>query len=337
MRVIALVSGGIGDQILFFPTIDDIKRYYPNAQIDVVTEPRSKPAYRVSKSVSEVIAFDFRDRNSLADWGNLVGTMRDREYDVAITFGQGWFICLLLWLTGIPTRVGFQGKGSGFLTNPVPLNQQQYAPFIYHDLLKGIGINSPCPELTVNVPKPDIEWAANEQKRLGIKDSGYVLIYGTSSQSPSGFISSKGIQPLSANNSPQIRGTDNIYPVENWVHIIQAFQKKQPEMPIIVVAEPNDESFRRSIKEFIPSIKVMLADDVGKLTAIIAGANLMLCADSAPIHLSVAVQTYTIVLFGSAEPTTLLPQSDKFLAIKSPTGKLADISVTTVLDKVWGG
>ncbi len=337
MRVVALVSGGIDDQILFFPTIDDIKRYYPNAQIDVVTEPRSKVAYRVSKSVSEVIAFDFSDRNSLADWGNLVGTLRDREYDVAISFGQSWFIGLILWLTGIPTRVGFQGKGSGFLTHPVPLNQQQYAPFIYHDLLKGIGINSPCPELTVNVPKADLEWATNEQKRLGIKDSGYVLIYGTSSQSPSGFISSREIKPLSTTNSPQIRGTDNIYPVENWVHIIQAFQQKQPEMPIIIVAESNDEVFIRSIKESIPNIKVMLADNIGKLTAVIAGANLMLCTDSAPIHLSVAVQTYTIVLFGSAEPTTLLPQSDKFLAIKSPTGNLADIPVTTVLEKVWGG
>ncbi|NJM22519.1 MAG: glycosyltransferase family 9 protein [Richelia sp. SM1_7_0] len=333
MRVVALVSGGIGDQILFFPTIDDIKRYYPNAQIDVVTEPRSKAAYRVSKSVSEVIAFDFGDRNSLADWGNLVGTIRDREYDIAITFGQSWLIGLILWLTGIPTRVGFQGKGSGFLTYQVPLNQQQYAPCIYHDLLKGIGINSPCPELTVNVPKADIEWATNEQKRLGIKDSGYVLIYGRSTE----FNGSSEMKTLSATDSSPISETDNIYPLENWVHIIQDFQRKQPEMPIIVIAEPNDEVFVRSIKESISNIKVMLANDIGRLTAIIAGANLMLCTDSAPIHLSVAVQTYTIVLFGSANPTTLLPQSDKFLAIKSPTGKLADIPVATVLEKVWGG
>lgn len=333
MRVVALVSGGIGDQILFFPTIDDIKRYYPNAQIDVVTEPRSKAAYRVSKSVSEVIAFDFGDRNSLADWGNLVGTIRDREYDIAITFGQSWLIGLILWLTGIPTRVGFQGKGSGFLTYQVPLNQQQYAPCIYHDLLKGIGINSPCPELTVNVPKADIEWATNEQKRLGIKDSGYVLIYGRSTE----FNGSSEMKTLSATDSSPISKTDNIYPLENWVHVIQDFQRKQPEMPIIVIAEPNDQVFVRSIKESISNIKVMLANDIGRLTAIIAGANLMLCTDSAPIHLSVAVQTYTIVLFGSADPTTLLPQSDKFLAIKSPTGKLADIPVATVLEKVWGG
>jgi len=64
---------------------------------------------------------------------------------------------------------------------------------------------------------------------------------------------------------------------------------------------------------------------------------LMLCTDSAPMHLAVAVGTYTIALFGPTEPQKLLPGSDRFLAIKSPTGKMADISPQTVLERVWGG
>ena len=46
MRILALVPGGIGDQILFFPTLDDLKKAHPDAQIDVVVEPRAKSAYR---------------------------------------------------------------------------------------------------------------------------------------------------------------------------------------------------------------------------------------------------------------------------------------------------
>jgi ADP-heptose:LPS heptosyltransferase len=75
---------------------------------------------------------------------------------------------------------------------------------------------------------------------------------------------------------------------------------------------------------------------VGKLAAIIAAANLMLCTDSAPMHLAVAVGTYTIALFGPTEPEKLLPKSDRVLAIKSPTGKMAEISPQEVLKKVWG-
>ncbi len=319
MRIVALVPGGIGDQLLFFPTLDDLKRNLPKAKIDVVVEPRSKTAYRVSKSVNDILAFDFKDRNSLADWGNLVGTIRDREYDVAIALGQSWLVGLLLWLTGIPTRVGYRGKGSTFLTNLVVLNTGQYAACVYHDLLQGLNIKSPCPELSVNVPKQDIDWANAEQQRLGVKETGYVLIHG-------------GASELS-----QVKGFDKIYPVKNWQQIIQDFQQKQPNMPVVVIQEPENEKFVRSLKESAPDIKVSSPDDIGKLAAMIAGSNLMLCTDSAPMHLSVAVQTYTVALFGSTDPSKLLPQSEKFLAIKSPTGKMEDISPKVVLEKIWGG
>ncbi|MBD2514855.1 glycosyltransferase family 9 protein [Nostoc sp. FACHB-973] len=320
MRVVALVPGGIGDQILFFPTLDDLKRYYPNAQIDVVVEPQAKAAYQVSKSVHEVLAFDFKDRNSLADWGNLVGTIRDREYDVVIAVKQIWLLGLLLWLTGIPIRIGYKGKGSVFLTHAVPFKASQYAAAAYHDLLQPLGINTPVPELAVNVPKPDIEWAQKEQKRLGIHETGYVLIHhGRSEQ------------------LFQSKEQDKIYPVQSWRQIIQDFQYKQPDLPVVVIKGAEDDQFVRSLLESSPDIKVTTPNDIGKLTAMIAGANLMLSTDSAALQLSVAVQTYTIALFGPTDPAKSLPKNDKFLAIKSPTGKTADISPNAVLEKIWGG
>jgi len=102
MRILALVPGGIGDQILFFPTLDDLKRNYPESEIDVIVEPRAKGAYRVSGSVNEVLTFDFKDRNGPADFGNLLGSIRDREYDAALTLGRRWSTGLLLWMSGIP-------------------------------------------------------------------------------------------------------------------------------------------------------------------------------------------------------------------------------------------
>lgn len=319
MRIVALVPGGIGDQILFFPTLDDLQRYYPDAQIDVVVEPRSKDAYRVCKSVDDVIPFDFKDRNSLADWGNLVGIIRDREYDVAISLGQRWVVGLLLWLTGIPTRVGYSGVGKAFLTNPVPLKTNQYAAAMYHDLLQGLGINSACPELAVNVPKPDIEWAESEQKRLGIQESGYVLIHGGSSQLARSL------------------GINKIYPVQSWKLIIQNFRQRQPDLPLVLIQGPEDQQLVQELLQSSPELKVTSPADIGKLAAMIAGANLMLCTDSAPMHLAVAVQTYTIALFGPTEPRKLLPSSDRFIGIKSPTVKMSDIAPQTVLEKIWGG
>lgn len=318
MRILALVPGGIGDQVLFFPTLSDLKQTYPNAEIDVVVEPRAKGAYRVCPSVSDVIAFDFKNRNSPADWANLLGVIRERYYDVALSLGSRWSVGLLLWLTGTPNRVGYGSAGSWFLTNPVPLKPEQYAACMYHDLLQGLDINTPCPLPSINVPKSDIDWADGERSRLEVGDRGYVLIHGGSSQ----LAKDKGI--------------DKLYPVESWVTIVQDFQKRQPDLPVVVVQGPEDEDFVAQLKN-AANIKVTQPGDIGKLAAMIAGANLMLCTDSAPMHLAVALKVYTLALFGPTDPARLLPQDDKFVGIKSDTGTMADIPPEKVLNQVWGG
>ncbi|MDJ1182726.1 glycosyltransferase family 9 protein [Roseofilum casamattae] len=318
MKVVALVPGGIGDQILFFPTLDRLKQSYPEAEIDAIVEPRSKGAYRVNQSVRRVIPFDFKDRNSPADWGNLLGILRDREYEVAISLGQRWAVGLLLWLTGIPTRISYEGPGSMFLTHPIPLKTEQYAVHMYYDLLAGLKIPDPCPDLSIAIPKKDLEWAESEQAKLGLTDTGYVLIHGGSSQ------------------LAKTKGIDKIYPVERWQAIAKQLQEKQPDLPLVVLKGPEDEAFVEQLLQVCPSLKVTSPPDIGKLAATIAGANLMLCTDSAPMHLSVAVKTFTIALFGPTNPQKLLPVSDKFIGIASPTGKMADIPAQAIVDRILG-
>ena len=320
MRILALVPGGIGDQILFFPTIDNLKGRYPDAEIDVIVEPRSTAAYRVSKSVHKVIPFDFKDTNGPADWGNLLGIIRDREYDVAMSLGRRFGVGLLLWLTGIPVRIGFtSGISNLFLSNPVMLNLNQYAADMFHDLVRGLGVTDPCPALAINVPKADIEWSEAEQQRLGIKDSGYVLIHGGSSK------------------SSETLGFDKIYPVKQWQQIVKDLQKRQPNIPVAIVKGPDDGEFIESMLAACPNLKVISPTDVGKLAATIAGANLMLCTDSGPMHLAVAVGTYTIALFGPTDPDKLLPKNGRAIAVKSRTGKIADIPPSDILEKIWKG
>ena len=319
MRILALVPGGIGDQILFFPTIDNLKGRYPDAEIDVVVEPRSTAAYRVSKSVDKVIPFDFKDTNGPADWGNLLGIIRDREYDVAMSLGRRFGVGLLLWLTGIPVRIGFTaGISNLFLSNPVTLNLNQYAARMFHDLVTGLGVTDPCPDLTINVPKADIEWSEAEQQRLGIKESGYVLIHGGESNTDRTEI-------------------DRIYPVKQWQQIVKDLQTRQPNIPVAVIQGPDDGEFIESLLALCPALKVISPTDIGKLAATIAGANLMLCTNSGPMHLAVAVGTYTIALFGPSDPAKLLPNNGRAIAVKSRTGKLADIPPSDVLERVWKG
>jgi len=108
-------------------------------------------------------------------------------------------------------------------------------------------------------------------------------------------------------------------------------------LPIVVVQGPDDRAFVQQLQSVCPKIKITSPGDVGKLAAMIAGASLMLCTDSAPMHLAVAVQTYTLALFGPTNPARSLPRSERVLGIQSPTGDMADIDPQQVLQKIWGG
>jgi ADP-heptose:LPS heptosyltransferase len=320
MRVVALIPGGVDEQILFFPTLDSLKQKYPDAEIDVVVEPRAKSAYRISKSVNDVITFDFKDRSSPADWANLLGVIRDRYYDAALSLRQSWGTGLLLWLTGVPNRIGYDNSaGKYFLTATVPTNGMQateYKAQVDHKLLQGIGVDGDCPTLSVNVPKGDIDWADAERNRLGIKGSGYVLMY------PGKGLLTEG---------------EGSYPIVSWLTIIQDFQQKQPDMPLVLISQSGDSEAVKTLTQAVTTLKMTKPGDIGKLAAMIAGANLVISPNSVPMQLAIALQVYTLALFGSSSSAQFLPQSDKFLALQSPTGNLADIPPAQILQKVWGG
>jgi ADP-heptose:LPS heptosyltransferase len=318
MRLLALVPGGIGDQLLFFPTLDSLKQQYPLADIDVIVEPRSASAYRVCRSINKVWKFDFKDMNSLADWGNLLGNIRDREYSSVISLGKGFSVDFFLWLTGIPQRVSYAGAGKLFLSQAVPLNFNQYAAAMYHDLLKGLGMNATCPPIKIQVPKGDLDWATREQQRLGIKDSGYILVH-------------PGASDLS-----KLKGIDKIYPATNWVTVIQAIQAKLPNIPVVILQGPDDREITAQLVAKLPQALIISPPDIGKLAAMIAAANLILCTDSSPMHLAVAVGTNLLALFGPTDPARLLPQDQRFMAIQAPAGKpISAIAPQEVIDKIF--
>ena len=311
MRILALVPGGIGDQILFFPTLETLKEKYPQATIDVLVEPSAKAAYRVCKNVHEILAFNYRDRSSLADYLNLLGVIRDREYDVALSIGTRWAIGLLVWLNGIPTRIGYQGKSSWFLSNPVPLKSEQYVAYMYHDLVTGLGIHTPCPPVKINVPTADISAVEVEQRNLEIKDTGYILIYDNANQ---------------------------LYPLDKWQKIVADIQQKQPDLPVVVLQTLGNNEWVSSIMQACPNLKAVSPPDIGKLAAIIAGANLIICPNSAVLHLSTAVDTYTIALIDSANANKFIPpHNENCISVRSTTNNIADIKPEVILEKIWQG
>jgi len=75
----------------------------------------------------------------------------------------------LLWLTGIPTRIGYKA-GASPEARPAKAGG---IPTTAHDLLQSAQAQLPCPEpQQSNVPNQILSWAESQQKRLGIQEGG---------------------------------------------------------------------------------------------------------------------------------------------------------------------
>lgn len=339
-RVLALIPGDVGRQLLFFPTLETLHRHYSHVEIDVIVEPRAKQAYRLCRTVNNVLTFQFENRNGAADWGNLIGQMRDRRYDAGITISRDWTAGLLCWLVGIPQRVGYENLtlpawvrfarkrfptlggtvadlSGAFLTAAVPPNARPYDAQRYHDLLLGLDIPTPCPDISIHIPPEDQDWAKSEQERLGIASKPYITLHG-------------GTGAENSDDEPS-----QFYPIRSWESVIEGYLERQPDTPLVVVQSAENKDWVGSLVAVCPQLQIVTPEHVGQLAAFIDAGHLMICADRAPLHLGVAVKTRLVALFGALEPTRHLPIAAHFAGLKSLTSKVADIPPIQILEKVW--
>ena len=59
-NILFINYGGIGDEILFLPTIDSIKKEYPNSKITLALEPRSKSIKNLTDKIDELMYVDIK-------------------------------------------------------------------------------------------------------------------------------------------------------------------------------------------------------------------------------------------------------------------------------------
>lgn len=308
MRVLALVPGGIERQLEFFPVLRGIKEALGSAQVAVVVAPEAKEVYQLSKTVNEVVPYSFQARNSPADWANLLGIVRDREFEAVITLSQSWSLGLLLWLSGIPTRIGYGGSNgkAWFLTTAVPPTAENG-----QGLLKALNLDVPLAPPSLNLPQADLTAAATLRQGAGIQ-GGYVAIY------------------------PGATTTGEVYPTDAWVTIVQDFQQRQPDLPLVLLQTADTAPQVAALRQALPGLTVLEPETMGQLAALIAGANLLVAVQGYPVALAAALGVYTVGLSGSpmAPPAG---GSDRFVNVASPTGKLADLAPATALNTIWKG
>ena len=107
MRALFLIPGDAVSQLQAFPAVAATAEKLGFA-IQVACPPALAPLWTLLPVVEKLIPFAFED-GTLADWANLLGSVRDPDFQVSVNLAPSRQMDLMLSMSHIPTRVASAG------------------------------------------------------------------------------------------------------------------------------------------------------------------------------------------------------------------------------------
>ena len=288
-RILFINFGGLGDEILFLPTIQSVKKEFPNSRITLALEERSKGIMSLTDIIDETLFANIKGRDKYIELLKLLFKIWKGKYDLVISSGSNKFISFFLFLTFIKNKYGYNtGKLSQILlTKAIDLNKNQYAVQMYHDLAK---------------PLTNIK---TERPALSIKKKPLI---------PNSVLVHPGVSKISVQN-----GMIKTISSSEWAKVIEELADSGKR--VLLIGGPDDKECIETITKSVPVEKFEnlygTTNNLRELAELISSAEIFLCSDSAPLHIAVALGVKTFAIFGSTDDKKLIPQSDKVIPIKT--------------------
>ena len=111
-----------------------------------------------------------------------------------------------------------------------------------------------------------------------------------------------------------------IFDAPVWAELIKELSKRGKD--VYLIGGPDDSECISKIKENLKNEKLANFTDlygstknIYDLAILIKKSEVLICSDSAPMHIGVATNTKTIAIFGPTDEKKLMPKSDKFIPI----------------------
>ncbi len=302
-KILIINFGGIGDQILFFPVVKSVKKIFPECFITLVTESRSRSAVNLTNFIDEVFISHIKSGNTLIEMVKLLVKAFFGKYDTVISSGSSKLIPILLFLTGIKTRIGYDNGilSRILLTKAVPLNLNQYSSDMYHDLVSGF-----CEDRKQVVPEIDL---SIDQEKADYLDN---LLKDSSSLKK--IVIHPGVSSLSIEKK-----MIKFWSVNNWLELIKKLSVSG-QYSVILTGGPDDRKYFSELNHlnFNSCNFLNLMDknfSIEEFAYIVKKSDLLVCVDSAPMHIAVGLKKPLAAIFGPTDEHKLLPKNNLYTAI----------------------
>ncbi|MCX7845418.1 MAG: O-antigen ligase family protein [Dictyoglomaceae bacterium] len=293
-KALAFNLGGLGDQVLFLPVLLRLKERFK--RVKVIVESRGKEILEIAGYEIE----EFNPKNKLSFWETfkLLTKLKKEEYSLTISSGKSPFIPIFMYLTGAKERVGYKENPLSFLyTHKASSKRNEYMGKVHYRLIKILGIDDEFSFPKLSPPEESKRIVENELNKLGLNPFNYVLIH-------------PGISEMSIK-----RGIDRRWEGEKWKELCERLKKEN--IPFIITIGPDEKEIGNSLKSLIPDGIFITPKSLQEFLSLIYFCKIMICLDSAPLHLGVILNKPLVALFGPTNPKEIIPENDIFQVAKT--------------------
>lgn len=285
-KILIIKLRGIGDVVLSTIVIDNLRKDFPNAELDYLVEAPSQPGLLGLKEINRVLLFD---RNDFWKKVSLILRIRKSRYDLILDFFTNPSTALVTFFSGAKYRVGFPYRGRKYAYNIFgPEERGKYHSAQLHlETLKMLGLNHSYKELYYYISPAALRVAEKYLRDSFIENNFVVGIC------PTGGWASKKCDP------------------EKFVEIANALIKKF-NAKIFILWGKGDEEDARIIHSLIGDKSIIApSTTIQELAAMIARCKILIANDSGPMHIATAVGTPVLGLFGPTSPYMQGPYGTK--------------------------
>lgn len=305
MKILVVRYRFIGDMILTVPFLRNLRRAYPEAQIDMLVSPNSGEVIEDCTYVDNFIYYD-ETRKHLYENGigkkksfwDYVFLLRKEKYDKAYILKRSLSSALLCFYCGIKERIGFDTEGRGFLlTKRVKYDLDKHESECCLDVLRADGIN-----VVDNYLESRINKESEKKVKLLFEENG---------------INDKEIKVVvnaTATNELKVWG------INRFIEVVEYLSNVKNARVIFIGALSNKQLYDEL--KYNIGLKKKPVNLCGQLSlkdslVVIKYSDLLIGNDSGNLHMAASVGTKVIGLFGPMSVKKWKPLGEGHILLKA--------------------
>jgi lipopolysaccharide heptosyltransferase II len=289
----------LGDVLLTTPAIRSLKKQFPQARVTVLVKEWSFEAIKNNPRIDNIIVFNSfwtiasnegRRPEGVGGIYRLIRLLRKEHFDVAIDFKGDIRNIAIAYLSGAKRRISYAVRGGGFLlTDIVP-----YEPDI-HEIEKNMKLLVPLGIDSDGVQEMELFFADEDMARVD-----HILNH-------KGIDLSRRAIALHYGGASKFKRWD----LEKFVALAERIAENNC-FNILIFGGPFERPFEREDLQLLerPEKGIFLMPDmtICQMAAAFRKCHLLVCNDSGPMHVGLAVDTPTVAIFGPTYPQRFGPK-----------------------------